>query len=140
VYTLTLVYTLVKAAHGTSTSLGERMLAMPNWAVVGDVTNPTKPAAKVLQRLRDAGKVAVGVNPRDRSATLCRTLAEVTPHIDVVDLIINPRLGISVVEEAASLGITHVFIQPGASSEEIEAYCEASGMHMHHGCVLRELG
>ena len=134
---LTLLSALLGAAH--SLSVGEQMLLKPNWVVVGDVTNPRKPAAAVLQRLQDAGKCAVGVNPRDRTGTLCKTLTEVDGHIDVIDLIINAKLGIFILEEAANLGIKDVFIQPGASSEEIEAYCEASGMQVHHGCVLREL-
>jgi predicted CoA-binding protein len=40
------------------------------------------------------------------------------PHaLDCVDLIISPKLGLKVVEEAHSLGIKHVFIQPGARSK-----------------------
>ena len=41
--------------------------------------------------------------------------------------------------EAASLGVKRVFVQPGAGSADIEALCEAEGIELHYGCVLREL-
>jgi phosphatidylglycerophosphatase GEP4 len=43
---------------------GARMLALPRWAVVGDVLHPRKPARAVAERLEAAGKVVVRVHPR----------------------------------------------------------------------------
>ena len=42
-------------------------------------------------------------------------------------------------EQAAILGIKHVFVQPGAGSPEIDALCARAGIAVHHGCVLVEL-
>jgi hypothetical protein len=39
--------------------------------------------------------------------------------IDVIDLIINPAVGLGQIEAAAELGIKAVFIQPGAASSAI---------------------
>jgi predicted CoA-binding protein len=48
-------------------------------------------------------------------------------------------LGVQIVQQAAELGVRHIFIQPGAGSDEIEALCATKGLVVHHGCVLREL-
>jgi len=59
--------------------------------------------------------------------------------VEVLDLCIAPAVGLGIVREANELGIRNVFIQPGASSDEIVEYCKANGMAVHQGCVLREL-
>ena len=126
------------AASATGTP-GERMLAKRSWAVIGDVLHPSKPARSVVEKLEAAGKTVYRVNPRDTSGTLYKSLAEVGTSIDVIDLIINSRDGLPLMEQAADLGIKQVFIQPGAASTEIEALCERRGIEVHHGCVLVEL-
>ena len=120
-------------------SSGSSMIAQSSWAVVGDVLHASKPARAVCERLEAAGKTVHRVNPRDRTGTLPKSLMDVSAQIDVVDLIINPKEGLQVVEEAAALGIRRVFIQPGAGSLDIEQFCESHNVQFHHGCVLREL-
>ena len=122
-------------------SAGESMLAKQRWVVVGDVLSPKKPAYAVFHRLQAAGKEVVAVNPRDQTGTLAKSLADATlsDEIEVIDLIINSKVGLDIMREANTLGVKQVFIQPGASSAEIEAFCEANEIETHHGCVLREL-
>ena len=135
------------------------MLAKTRWAVVGDALNPAKPAFAVAERLRARGKTVHLVNPRERNGRCFLSLAEAAAAaaaaaddaasdaaaasgaaaIDVVDLIISPKLGPSIIEEMRSLGIPDVFIQPGAGSDEIRDACREAGIRVHEGCVLREL-
>ena len=98
-----------------------------------------KQADAIAAGLRAAGRTVHRVNPRDRTGALPKTLDAVGEPIDVVDLIINPRDGLQIVEQMAGLGVKMAFVQPGAGSEEIEARCEAAGIEVHNGCVLREL-
>ena len=42
-------------------------------------------------------------------------------------------------QKAAELGVKNVFIQPGAESDEILAFCASKGITVRQGCVLREL-
>lgn len=58
--------------------------------------------------------------------------------VDVVDLAINPTLGLKMVQDMKLLGINNVFIQPGAESSEIVDYCLRNGLNFHKGCVLVE--
>lgn len=132
---------LLSTTATTALSVGETMLAKQRWVVVGDVLNAKKPAHAVFNRLQAAGKEVVGVNPKDQSGTLAKSLGDATlsDDIEVIDLIINSKVGLDIMREANALGVKQVFIQPGASSADIEAFCEANQIETHHGCVLREL-
>ncbi|HHY46003.1 MAG TPA: CoA-binding protein, partial [Firmicutes bacterium] len=58
---------------------------------------------------------------------------------DVLDLVVNPAIGLKVLMEAHEQGIDKVLIQPGASSPEILEYCSANGIHAVQSCALVEL-
>lgn len=60
-------------------------------------------------------------------------------QIDVVDLIISPLVGPSIIDDMAEMGISNVFIQPGAGTPDIISRAEAAGISVHQGCVLVEL-
>ncbi|CAJ1433308.1 unnamed protein product, partial [Effrenium voratum] len=86
------------------------------WAVVGDVLNPAKPAARVARRLEEAGRTVLKVSPYDKTGACFGKLEDV-PEVDALNLIISPKLGEEVLEDAKKLGIRYVFIQPGADAE-----------------------
>ena len=83
------------------------MLQFRRWAVVGDVLNATKPASRVVARLRANGKSVQLVNPKSagcysslkvtRPAHRCAQNAAVielqdcTLPIEVVNIIVNPK-------------------------------------------------
>lgn len=115
------------------------MLDYKNWIVVGSVTNKMKYAYKILFSLKNAGYTVKGVNPRAKEDEVCKSLSEVDYKIDVLDLCINPKVGIGIVKEAKELGIDKVLIQPGAESEEILNYCKENNITAVQGCALVEL-
>lgn len=92
----------------------------------------------------------MGLNPRlgaedaSRSGVL-RSVDEVSKQLkgqplDVVDLIIHPSQGIQLVRELHSkVGFQYLFIQPGAESPEIIAFCNKSNIEFVQNCVLRQL-
>lgn len=110
-----------------------------NWIVVGDVCHEEKYAFKILNSLKKAGYNAVGVNPRDTSGKAYKALNEVPIKAHVLDLCINPKVGIDVVKMALELGIDKILIQPGAESEEILNFCDDSGIDAVKGCAIEEL-
>ncbi|WP_330375503.1 CoA-binding protein [Inediibacterium massiliense] len=115
------------------------MLKYKNWAVVGDVLNQRKFAYKIKNRLIDAGYIVSLVNPRESEHKVFHSLQEIKEKVDVIDLCINPKLGIDIVKKAHNLGIDHIFIQPGAESEEILLFCKEHDMKVIQSCVLVEL-
>ncbi|MFX0547962.1 CoA-binding protein [Hathewaya histolytica] len=111
-----------------------------NWVVVGDVTNQTKYAYRILNTLKSEKYNAVGVNPRGNGDGAFTSLKEVDFKIEVIDLCINPVQGLEIIKEAKDMGIKNVLIQPGAESEEILTYCKENEINAIEGCVLRQLG
>lgn len=110
-----------------------------NWVVVGDVLNSSKYAYKILHKLKDNGYNVSGVNPKAKDGDICKSLKEVSYKIEVIDLCINPSLGIEIAKEAKILGIKYILIQPGAESEEILNFCRDNEIIAIEGCALVEL-
>ena len=125
-----------------SGNAGQAMLKLNNWAVVGDVTNPSKPASRVVSSLKEAGKTVHLVNPRkpELHASVADASTAAESPIDVVDLCINHIEGLKQVTMCKELGINKVFIQPGAESPDILKFCQESGIEVFQGCVMVELG
>ena len=115
------------------------LLNYKNWVVIGDVLNGEKYAYRILNALKKANFNVSGINPRDNSGKVYKTLEEVPYKVDVVDLCINPISGLKVIEEAIVLGIDKVLIQPGAGSDEILSLCKNKGIIAIEGCALIEL-
>ena len=112
------------------------------WCVVGDVMNASKVASRLGPKLASRGKEVWSVNPSSKtveSEHLKRSILDIPVEIEVVNLCIHPAVGAQVVQEAAELGVKSIFIQPGASSEDILKICDEASMTVHEGCVLREL-
>lgn len=110
-----------------------------NWVVVGDVVNEGKYACKIKRRLEEAGYRVSGVKPGLSQEGVYPSLKEVPYDIEVLDLCINPKVGIEIVKEAKDLAINKILIQPGAESQEIIQYCKNNGIEAIEGCVLVEL-
>ncbi|MCY6354315.1 CoA-binding protein [Clostridium sp. ZS2-4] len=110
-----------------------------NWVTVGKVSDQSKFAYKILKSL-EAGKFKVeGVNPKDDTNKIYKSLSDIPYKIDIIDLCINPTEGIEIVKEAKKLNIDKILIQPGAESEEILDYCKSNGIVAIQGCALVQL-
>ena len=130
-----------RAAFFAAQNAGKHMIDQSsNWAVIGDVLNPAKPASRVVSTLQGAGKTVHLINPRDQTGKCHAGLTDVGQPIDAVDLCINHVEGLKQMQQASSLGIKKCFIQPGAESPEILTYCSAEGIEVFQGCVMVELG
>jgi len=117
----------------------QELLNYKNWVVVGDVLNSSKYASRILSSLKNEGFNVEGINPRDTTGGIYKSLKEVNYVIDVVDLCINPISGLKVLDEVKNLGIDKVLIQPGAESTDIKEYCNNNGITAIEGCALVEL-
>ena len=110
-----------------------------NWAVAGDVLNKQKYAHRIKMSLKMAGFNVSGMKPGLSEEGAYPSLKEVPHDIDILDLCINPRVGIEVVKEAKELGIDKILIQPGAESKEILDFCKENNIEAIEGCALVEL-
>ena len=129
-----------RAAFFAAQNASQPFLEKANWAVIGDVLNNAKPASRVVSTLKDHQKTVHLINPRDKTSTCHPQLSDVGQPIDVVDLCINHVEGIKQVEQMVPLGISKVFIQPGAESPEILQFCAEKNIEVFQGCVMVEFG
>jgi predicted CoA-binding protein len=124
-------------------SLSHEMLKMKTWAVVGASTKKDKFGYKLYKKLKDHGYQVYPVNPGYDTidGDKCyHSLSELPETPDVIDMVVNPRIGMNIIEEAAQLGIKYIWLQPGTHNEEIVQSIEEKGMQYVKDCVLVALG
>jgi predicted CoA-binding protein len=119
--------------------LAQQFMSYKNWVVVGDVANSEKYAFKIFNALKSKGYNVKGINPRKGSEEVLTDLNLVEYDVDVIDLCINPKEGIKILEVAKKLNIKKVLIQPGAESLEILEYCKNNDIIAIEGCALVQL-
>jgi predicted CoA-binding protein len=115
------------------------------FAVVGASTSRAKYGNKVLRAYQQAGREAHPVNPRAsevEGATCYPDLGSIPGEVGAVSIITPPAITEQVVEQAVERGIGHLWMQPGAESEEAVRRAEEAGIEVIHGgpCLLVVLG
>jgi predicted CoA-binding protein len=110
------------------------------WAVVGASQDRTKFGNRVFRSLSQAGYIVYPVNPKGgvvEGAEVFPTLADLPRLPEVVDLVVPPPVTEQIVKEAHQLGLTRIWMQPGAESETAIKYCHEHGMQVvHHECAM----
>lgn len=111
----------------TTTSTGDQRTIIDEaiqqrvWTVVGASTSPGKWGYRVYQALRTSGYTVYPINPRateiDGEPCYAR-LAALPQRPHVVNVVLPPKLGLHIVDEAAELGIPYIWFQPGSESAE----------------------
>jgi uncharacterized protein len=94
-------------------------LAHPPFAVVGASRDRSKYGNKCLRAYMQAGLPATPVHPRESSVEglpCAASLMDVSPPPGGVSIVTPPSVAVSIVEEAAALGIRRLWFQPGAES------------------------
>lgn len=110
------------------------------WAVVGASCDPRKFGYQVFRSLRDAGYEVYPVNLKGgelEGAKVYRSLADLPQPPEVIDMVVPPAVTEQVVQEAHELGLTRVWMQPGAESEASVLYCHQHGMQVvQRACAM----
>ncbi len=112
------------------------------WAVVGVSAHPDKFGYRIFRNLRQAGYRVYGVNPNLQELdgqTIYPSLESLPERPEVVDVVVPPAVAQQVVEDCARLGLSRVWLQPGAESEAAIRYCHEHGIAVvHDACAMVE--
>lgn len=112
------------------------------WTVVGASTSPAKWGYRVYQALRSSGYTVYPINPRAATingAPCYARLGALPERPGVVNVVLPPKLGLHVVDEAAELGIPYIWFQPGSESPENVARARQLGLQtIAHACAIVE--
>lgn len=111
-------------------------------AVVG-ATNDTSKYGNIIYRDLKKKKIKVyGVNPKATTIDgdpAFHTLDDLGFKPDIVDMVIPPKLGLALIQEAVSKGYDNFWLQPGAESDEIIQYLEENNKnYLAYACVMVE--
>lgn len=120
-------------------------LLSENFAVVGASSNREKYGNKVFRVFLQKKYSVYPVNPNATEVEGRPAFAELSqlPETPLsISIITPPSATERVVEQAISLGIRHVWMQPGAESATAIRLCEDAGINLIHSgpCILVVLG
>ena len=119
--------------------LEQKMLEKKIWAVVGANDDPEKFGNKIYKKLLSRGYTVYPVNPKYDSieGNQCfKDLSSLPQKPDVIDMVVSPKRGRPVLEEAARLGIEYVWFQPGTYDDELLEFTRTKGLKYILACVL----
>ncbi len=123
-------------------NLKEKTIKMKNWAVVGATNKRRKFGYKIFELLKENGYNVYPVNPNLETINEDRcydNLDEIDEKIDVVDLVVNPKIGIEIMKDIKNNNIKYVWLQPGARSAEIRKFARENDIKYINGCIYAEL-
>ena len=107
----------------------KEMMECKNFAVVGNTITEGKYAKKIKDNL-----IHYGYNVYPVYKEL-KTLNDIEGDLDIIDLCINPVLGINILKDCKK-DYKAVLIQPGAESDEIKDYLKSINKPYLEGCAL----
>ena len=123
----------------------QSFLSSGPFAVVGASTDRSKYGNKVLRCYMQHGHEVYPINPKAAEVEGLKaypSLAALPVKVKAISVITPPAATEQVVREAVAAGVTHIWMQPGAESQEAIRTAEAQGMSViaDGPCLLVMLG
>ncbi len=119
--------------------MGHPWLEYKNWAVVGASTKPSRYGNMIVKKLVKEGYNAIPVTPNHgevEGRKAYAKLEEIPGPVDVVNFVVNPSIGIDVVDECIKLGIGRIWLQPGTISGPLVQKAINAGIEVVEACIL----
>lgn len=116
----------------------DEMVEKKIWAVVGVTAKKHRFGYKIWKILQEHGYEVYGVNPNYteiEGIKIYPNLRELPKKVDVVNMVLAPRHGIHVLDDAKELGIENIFFQPGSHDDEIIKKAEELGIKYVKDCI-----
>jgi len=111
-------------------------------AVVGATDHPAKYGGKIYRDLKAKGFTVYAVNPNRDTVDgdpAWPSLAELPQAPTIVDFVVPPDITLQVLQEAANLGYTNVWVQPGAEDDRVLEHLETGDFnHLTNACIMVE--
>jgi len=122
--------------------LVEEFLRQPRFAIVGSFKNQAQYAYHILKTLKGQGYEVYPVNPHLKEVeglTCYASVKDIPVVCDVADIVTPPAITEKIVRECKEKGITRIWFQPGAESEDAIKFCQENNIKVVYGlCVMLE--
>ena len=119
--------------------LEEEMLEKKVWAVIGANNNADKYGNMIYKKLKSRGYTVYPISPNyeEIEGDKCYKDLSSLPEVpEVIDMVVSPKRGAAVIEEAAKVGVKYVWLQPGTYDNKIMGLIEEKGLTAVKACVL----
>lgn len=118
-----------------------KFLRASSFAVAGASRNQAKYGSKVFAALVSSGRVVYPINPsagKIGGSTAYPNLAAIPSVPEALSIVTPPAVTRVIIEEAVSLGVQHIWMQPGAEHEEASSLARQSGINVidDGSCIL----
>lgn len=110
-----------------------------NWAVIGASTKPSRYGNMIVKKLKGAGYNTIPVTPKHEEVeglAAYASLDEVPQDVEVANFVVNPSIGMDVLDACARKGIRKIWLQPGTVSEGLLGKARDLGLEVVEGCIL----
>ena len=112
----------------------------PVVAVVGATDNPRKYGNRIYLDLKQKGFRVYPVNPNTVKVDgdpAFASLAELPQAPEVVNFVVPPTRTLRILRQAKELGLTTVWIQPGAESNDVLSYLDEHDFdYVANDCIM----
>jgi predicted CoA-binding protein len=109
-------------------------------AVVGATDDPSKYGSVIYRDLKRKGYEVYGVNPNRSTVDgdPAYSSLEALPHPPtIINIVVPPQSTLQVLQKALELGLTNVWVQPGAESPEVMAFLtEHEFSYLANSCIM----
>ncbi len=116
----------------------EEILKKKIWAVVGANNDPNKYGNIIYKKLKSRGYEVYPVNPKYEKVEgdrCYRDLRSLPRKPEVINMVVSPKRGKAIIEEASELGIKNIWLQPGTYNDELLELINNKGLVAVQACV-----
>jgi predicted CoA-binding protein len=121
----------------------EEMLEKKVWVVAGVTGKKDKFGYKIWKKLKQHGYETYGVNPNYEEIEgeqIFPAVKDLPVKVDVLDMVLPPKISIHTLDEAKAAGIEYIWFQPGTYNNEVLAKAkELEFKVLYDDCVLATL-
>lgn len=110
-----------------------------SYAIIGMRPKEGCYACKIYTLLKEKGKTVYGLNPNYDEALgvkLYDDLDELNQAIDIAVFVVNPKIGIHLLDDVKKHKIKTIWLQPGTVSEELLEKAKKLNLAVIEDCVL----
>lgn len=105
-------------------NIKEEMLEKKVWAVAGVTERKDRYGYKIWKKLKEHDYETYGINPNYEEIEgekIYPSVNDIPVKIDVLDMVVAPKIGMKTLDEAKEAGVEYIWFQPGSFNDEIIA-------------------
>jgi uncharacterized protein len=116
---------------------------MGSVAVIGASSARHKYGNRAVRAYLRQGWTVYPVNPNEGEVEGMKTFArigDIPVKVDRAALYVQPEVGLSLLPEIKAKGVSELFVNPGAESDELMAEADRLGLNAIYACAIVDIG